>query len=163
MYSAARQPQWARTFPVSKLRYHTVIYNTICRTPLDEWSRSMQKLLPDNGQYSQERDSHTPDKVRTCNSYKRAAAYRHLRSRGHRYRRSSVCSVDEFTFSQSVAVSQDTATIFVFISFLPERKAAEVCESSNKATAISEIWDCWIYKRIDNVVRWVRKTAKSDY
>jgi hypothetical protein len=42
-----------------------------------------QRPLPDNTQHSQERDTHVPGAIRTCNPSKGSAADLRLRTRGH--------------------------------------------------------------------------------
>ena len=62
--------------------HHTQRHTTVGRTPMDEWSSSSQRPLPDNTQHSQKTNIHAHGGIRTHDLSRRAAADLRLRPRG---------------------------------------------------------------------------------
>ena len=79
------RPQCARASSLSRLHDHTQKHHTQLESCGRVISPSL-KPLPDNTQHSQQTNIHAPDRIRTRNPNRRAAADPCLRMRGHRDR-----------------------------------------------------------------------------
>jgi len=80
-FTKARLPKWSKAALLSRIYYYTQTHHT----GYDSFGRvtsPRQRPLPDT-QQSQQRDIHVPDRIRTHNPSKRAAADPRLRKHHH--------------------------------------------------------------------------------